>query len=153
MTPTPTDLDEDQRVSACARRAVGPAVILVGYDHSDDSNSAHALSYAAGMATRNGARLVVVTVDESLEMSCPPNHRDCRDQVAHEVEQIVGRCTDSCDVTVETGDPAGVLARAAHDVQADVVVLGRCRHPWLHPLGSVPGWLVRHTEQPVLVVP
>lgn len=146
-------LRQHPRPTSRTVRGTGPAVILVGYDRGEDGSSANALSYAAGMAARSGARLVVLAVDVSLELACPPRQQDCWHQVVGEVRRIVGDCADACDVAVGTGDAAAVIARVADEVQADVIVVGRCTHPWLHPLGSVPGRLVRRARQPVLVVP
>jgi nucleotide-binding universal stress UspA family protein len=129
----------------------GPSVVLAGYDRTDGSSNA--LSYAAGLAARTGARLVVVNVNDSLALDCVTGVRTCVDEIAHEVRQVVASCGDDCEITVDVGDPAGVIQRIAGELQADVIVVGQSRHRWMHPLGSVPARLAHHSEHPVLIVP
>jgi nucleotide-binding universal stress UspA family protein len=135
------------------RSLIGPSVILAGYDFSDASS--HALVYAAGLAERTGARLVVVSAHQPTiaAVDYPPPALAGAEHVAVEVRELLGRTRDQCGVLVECGDPATVIQRTATAIHADVVVVGRPRHPWLHLLGSVPARLMRHATQPVLVVP
>jgi nucleotide-binding universal stress UspA family protein len=132
-------------------RPGGPSVVLAGYDRTDGSSNA--LSYAAGLAARVGARLVVLNVNESLALDCTNGVRSCVDDVAEEVQQVVAGCGEGCEVTVDVGDPAGVIQRVATELHADVIVVGQSRRGWTHLLGSVPGRLAHHAEQPVLIVP
>lgn len=132
-------------------RLGGPSVVLAGYDRTEGSSNA--LSYAAGLAARVGARLVVLNVDESLALDCATGVRTCVDDVTDEVRQVVHGCSVGCEVTVGVGDPAGVIQRIAGELHADVIVVGQSRHRWTHLLGSVPGRLAHHAEQPVLIVP
>lgn len=125
--------------------------MLACYDRTEGSGNA--LSYAAGIAERTGAHLVVLSVDESMELDCPADGEACRERVASEVGRVVEHCTGRCDVAIESGDPVDAIERLAGDLQADLIVLGRARHPWLHPRGSVPARLSRRTHQPVLIVP
>lgn len=134
-----------------AAPAVGPSVVLACYDRT--AGSSNALAYSAGIAGRSGARLVILSVEESMELGCPPGHHACLDRVATEAVGILGHCSSRCEVTVESGDPASVIQRVASELRADLVVVDRSRRPWLHPLGSVPARLVRLADQPVLVVP
>lgn len=134
-----------------ARRAGGPSVVLAGYDRTDGSS--HALSYAAGLAARTGARLVVVNVNDPLALDCVTGVRACADEIAQEVRQVVASCGDGCEVTVDVGDAASVIQRIASELQADLIVVGQPRHRWMHPLGSVPARLAHHSEHPVLIVP
>ena len=129
----------------------GPAVLLACFDRTDGSGNA--LAYAAGLAARTGARLVVLTVEEGTAQDCPPGVTACLDEVAGDVSRLVGHCSGQCEVAVEAGDPAGVIQRTATELHADMVIVGQCRHAWTHPLGSVPGRLARHADQPVLIVP
>jgi len=66
---------------------------------------------------------------------------------------VLAGCGGGCEVTVDVGDPAGVIQRVASELHADVIVVGQSRHRWMHLLGSVPGRLARHAQQPVLIVP
>lgn len=134
-----------------AFRRGGPSVVLVGYDRTDGSS--HALSYAAGLALRTGARLVVLNVDESLALDCANGLGACIDDVVGEVQEVVADCGSGCQVVVDVGDPAGVIQRMAGELQADLIVVGQSRHRWMHPFGSVPARLAHHAEHPVLIVP
>lgn len=134
-----------------AGRHRGPSVVLVGYDRTDLGN--HALSYAAGLAERTGARLVVLNVNESLALDCANGARACVEDIAGEVQQVVPGCGDGCEVAVDVGDPAGAIQRVASELQADLIVVGQSRHRWTHPFGSVPARLAHHADHPVLIVP
>jgi nucleotide-binding universal stress UspA family protein len=134
-----------------AGRHGGPSLVLVGYDRTDAGK--HALSYAAGLAERTGARLVVLTVNESLALDCATGARACVEDIASEVQQVVPGCGDGCEVAVEVGDPAGAIQRVAGDLQADLIVVGQSRHRWTRPFGSVPARLAHHADHPVLIVP
>ena len=129
----------------------GPSVLLACFDRTDGSGNA--LAYAAGLAARTAARLVVLTVEEGSAPDCPPGVPACLEEVADEVSRLVGHCSGQCEVAVEAGDPAGVIQRVATDLHADMIIVGQCRGAWTHPLGSVPGRLARHADQPVLIVP
>ena len=125
--------------------------MLAGYDRTDGGS--RALSYAAGLAVRTGARLVVLNVNESLTLDGTTGVRPCVDDIAGEVQQVVADCGGSREVTVDVGDPAGVVQRIASELHADLIVVGQSRHRWMHPLGSVPARLAHHSEHPVLIVP
>lgn len=133
--------------------AIGPSVIVAGYDFSDASK--HALVYAAGLAERTGARLVVISAHQPTfaTIGFSPPTPDSAEHVTADMREVLGRTPCQCGVLVEYGDPAVVIQRTATAINADVVVVGRTRHPWLHLLGSVPARLMRHATQPVLVVP
>ena len=136
-----------------ARRASGarrPSLVLAGYDRSD--GSCNALAYAAGLAARVGARLVVLNVNESLALDCATEVRACVADIADEVQPALAGC-GGYEVTVDVGDPATVIQRVASELHADVIVVGQSRHRWVHPFGSVPGRLAHHAEQPVVIVP
>jgi nucleotide-binding universal stress UspA family protein len=144
-------LDAQQLGARSVRRPGGPSVVLAGYDRSDASS--HALSYAAGLAARAGARLVVLNVNESQALDCATGLRACVQDVAEEVSQVMAGCPTGCEVTIDIGDPASVIQRVASELHADLIVVGQSRHRWMHPFGSVPARLAQHSEQPVLVVP
>lgn len=129
----------------------GPSVVLVGYDRTDGSS--HALSYAAGLAGRTGARLVVLNVDASLALDCATGVRACVDDIAGEVAQVVAGGGEGCEVAVDVGDAASVIQRIARELQVDLIVVGQSRHRWMHPFGSVTARLAHRAEHPVLIVP
>ena len=143
----------ENRQPLIGRVSIGPSVILAGYDFSDASS--HALVYAAGLAERTGGRLFVVSAHQPTitAIEYPPLTPAGAEHVAVKVRELLGRTPGQCGVLVECGDPATVIQRTATAISADVVVVGRPRHPWLHLLGSVPARLMRHATQPVLVVP
>lgn len=143
--------DAQQLGARSVRRPGGPSVVLAGYDGNDAGS--HALSYAAGLAARVGARLVVLNVNESLALDCVTGLRACVQDVAEEVSQVITGCPTGCEVTIDIGDPASVIQRVASEVHADLIVVGQSRHRWTHPFGSVPTRLAQHAEQPVLIVP
>jgi nucleotide-binding universal stress UspA family protein len=138
-------------------RPGGPCVVLTGYDRTDGSS--HALAYAAGLAARVGARLVVLNVNEPLALDGATGALPCVEkaagveEIANEVQPIVAACGGKCEVVVAVGDPASVIERIAGDVHADLIVVGQSRHRWMHPLGSVPARLAYHAVHPVLIVP
>jgi len=142
----------------------GPKVILVGVD--DSVTSLRAGAYAAGLARRQGARLVCVYVaqisaiygaaagagagaiaaqDEALEQTA----EDLR-QRAEEYAEILGM---PITFVVARGDPYTELRRVADEVRADAVVVGasaKAGHRWI---GSLAVRLVKAGRWPVTVVP
>jgi nucleotide-binding universal stress UspA family protein len=144
-----------------ARRALrpgGPSVVLAGYDRGPASD--HALSYAAGLTARVGARLVILNVDESLALGlnglpapdCTSGLSVSVGEIAEEVRRVVGDC-GRFEVAIQAGDPATAIQRVASERHVDLIVVGQSRRRWMHPLGSVPSRLAHHAEQPVLIVP
>jgi nucleotide-binding universal stress UspA family protein len=57
-----------------------------------------------------------------------------------------------CVLTVR-GSPARELAAVAARYSADALVIGASGQRWHHLAGSVSGWLARHAQCPVVVVP
>lgn len=130
---------------------LGPAVVVAGFDGS--GGGANALAYAAGLAERARATLVVVWVDPLASPDGMPPPRTGIDLVAAEIEAAIGGSRCRVEIVVCGGDPATVIEDTAASVRADVVVVGRARRRLAHPLGSVPARLVRRANRPVLVVP
>ena len=50
-------------------------------------------------------------------------------------------------------DLNGIADLAYHRVESDALVVGAPGRAWHHVAGSVPGWLSRHANCPVIVVP
>jgi len=153
--------DDHAESTASALRLEHP--VIAGYDGS--ASSRNALAYAAGVARRLGRPLLVVYVC-STGVYCEPLTGQVvgvpRDTEAlerwllGEIEQVTGQVQDAeVDVHVRTrrGSPARELAAAAVEFTADALVIGAPTHFWHRIAGSVPGWLARHADCPVIVVP
>jgi nucleotide-binding universal stress UspA family protein len=142
----------------------GPKVILVGID--DSVTSLRAGAYAAGLARRQGARLVCVYVeqfsalhgataasgagaiaaqDEALEESAA----DLRQRA----QEYAGATGLPLTFVTRRGDPYTELRRVADEVRADAVIVGasaKAGHRWV---GSLAVRLVKAGRWPVTVVP
>jgi nucleotide-binding universal stress UspA family protein len=138
----------------------GPGVILVGLDGSP--TSLRAAAYAAGLARRQQARLVVMYVatlpalaglapyaagylDESVDQRVA--------EVRAYVEAGAAHAGISVDFRSVRGDPYSELCRAATDLGADAVVVGASSHTGHRLVGSLAVRLVRAGRWPVTVVP
>jgi nucleotide-binding universal stress UspA family protein len=148
-------MNDDPRTVAARRLAAdgaGPRFVVAGFDGTDGASNA--LAYAAGLAERSHAHLLVVTVDRhSVAPGYPVSAPTHDGWVEQEVAAIIGAGRCNYEVLVLTGDPAMMLEAAAQGRHADVLVVGQPRHPFLHPFGSVPAQLARRADRPVLVVP
>ena len=139
----------------------GPRVILSGVDGSPTAMRAGA--YAAGLARRQGSRLVVVYVAApSMWAGVSPGpaaaaqERLFDDLIGELRGQIQVRAAEiGVPVTfvVRRGDAFTELRDAATEVQADMVVVGASEHAGHRLIGSVASRLVRAGRWPVTVVP
>ncbi|WFE38901.1 universal stress protein [Micromonospora sp. WMMD998] len=139
----------------------GPRVVLVGVDGT--RTSLRAASYAAGLARRQGAGLVVVFV------SSPPPYggimsgvvagavQQTHDELADELRAECRRGAEELDLPVtflcRRGDAHAELCRAADEHRADLVVVGSSEQAGHKLVGSVATRLVRTGRWPVVVVP
>jgi nucleotide-binding universal stress UspA family protein len=134
--------------------------VVVGYDGSEPSRNA--LAYAAGLARRMGHPLLVVYVS-SPGVYCEPLTGQivglARDAEALErwllTELDLVTDPGGLEVHVRTrrGRAARELSAVAAEFSADALVIGASRHFWHQVAGSVPSWLARHANCPVIVVP
>jgi nucleotide-binding universal stress UspA family protein len=138
----------------------GPSLILVGVDGS--RTSLRAAAYAAGLARRQGSRLLVVYVGH-----VPPSAgaapgavaamAEASSQEARELEQQLGRQAAEIGLNLEFrsvfGDPWTELTRVATETRADAVVVGASEHAGHRIIGSLATRLVRAGKWPVTVVP
>jgi len=132
--------------------------IVVGYDGSPTAKDA--LAHAAHRAGSRG-RLIVVYVYESSGMPWPSPLSVQASAESRELgEQMLAALDDEWPggVPVERelreGPAAPALAQAAHDLDADEIVVGsRGLGRFRAALGSVSHALVHDAEQPVVVVP
>jgi nucleotide-binding universal stress UspA family protein len=142
----------------------GPKVIMVGVDGSVTSLRAGA--YAAGLARRQGARLVIVYVTQlsslygasagagagaiaAQEQALNETAADLRRQA----EEAAGNLGVQFTFVTANGDPYRELRRVADEVKADAVIVGasaQAGHRWV---GSLAVRLVKAGRWPVTVVP
>jgi nucleotide-binding universal stress UspA family protein len=142
----------------------GPQVILVGID--DSVTSLRAGAYAAGLARRQGARLIVVYVEQSAVMygasagagaAAAAEQQRAFSETAADLRRRVEEFGADLGVPVTfvtaAGDPYHELRRVADQVRADAVVVGastKAGHRWI---GSLAVRLVKAGRWPVTVVP
>ena len=140
----------------------GPKVILVGVD--DSVTSLRAGAYAAGLARRQGARLVVVYVEQpsmtyagAAGAGAAAEQQRAFSETAADLRRRVEEATADKGVPVTfitaAGDPYHELRRVADEVRADAVVVGastKAGHRWV---GSLAVRLVKAGRWPVTVVP
>jgi nucleotide-binding universal stress UspA family protein len=72
--------------------------------------------------------------------------------LALEVSEELGRAGVGGDFALRKGDVARELEAVAATHHADLIVVGRSRHPTLH-LGGVPRKLLAMGRRPILIVP
>ncbi len=142
----------------------GPKVILVGID--DSVTSLRAGAYAAGLARRQGARLVCVYVEQlsavyGASASAGASAIAAQEEALHETsadlrrraEEYAGALGVPLTFIAACGDPFTELRRVADEVRADAVIVGasaKAGHRWI---GSLAVRLVKAGRWPVTVVP
>ncbi|GAA0522193.1 universal stress protein A [Paractinoplanes deccanensis] len=138
-----------------------PAAIVVGVDES--RSSLRAAAYAAGLARRQQALLVVVyarsgpngllsTVD--ISGTGAAQVLDAQDRVEAALRRALGSVPDlAVSLVVRTGSPYAVISEVAHEVQAGTVVVGRPECLAHRIAGSVSRQLIRRGRWPVTIVP
>jgi nucleotide-binding universal stress UspA family protein len=142
----------------------GPMVILVGVD--DSVTSLRAGAYAAGLARRQGARLVVVYVEQPSAMysaaagagagAIAEQERAFTETAADLRRRLEeGAVERGVPITfvVAAGDPFHELRRVADEVRADAVVVGASTSAGHRFVGSLAVRLVKAGRWPVTVVP
>lgn len=130
--------------------------IVVGIDGSE--SSLRALAMALGLARREEASVHACLVSPLLPTGVsygfvvapdvgerdPEFERSLRAQL--EEAGVAG------SFEYATGDVADELERLADSYRADLVVVGRSKHPHLH-MGGIPRRLINTARHPILVVP
>lgn len=141
----------------------GPSAILVGVDDSTTAN--RAAFYAAGLARRQRARLIVVYVAPigSAAAAMPSGasllvaEQQAHDQLASELrERAEAGAKDlgiSITFIVAHGDPFSEIKRVAAETRADAIVVGASAQAGHRLIGSLAVRLVRAGKWPVTVVP
>jgi nucleotide-binding universal stress UspA family protein len=142
----------------------GPKVILAGID--DSVTSLRAGAYAAGLARRQGARLVCVFVEQlsgfyGASGAAGAGVIAAQDEALGETaanlrrraEEYAGILGVPVTFIATRGDPYTELRRVADEVRADAVIVGasaKAGHRWV---GSLAVRLVKAGRWPVTVVP
>jgi nucleotide-binding universal stress UspA family protein len=142
----------------------GPKVIVVGVDGSTTSMRAGA--YAAGLARRQGARLVCVYVGQfsgmaSAAAGAAPGAMVAQEQslqaeaeeLRKQVEEGSQRVGMKVEFTAAQGDPFSEIKRVADEFRADAVIVGASTKAGHRFVGSLAVRLVRAGRWPVTVVP
>ena len=141
----------------------GPSVILVGVDNS--TTSSRAGWYAAGLARRQGARMVAVFVSPlvsfgaagpggaALAAARDQAFRETAADMDHQAQVIGEELGISITFVAARGDPYTEICRVANEVRADAIVVGASAHAGHRFVGSLAVRLVRAGKWPVTVVP
>ena len=134
-------------------------MIVVGLDGSDGSN--RALSVAVELAKRDGARLVLVHVEQDVAGKGGGPIVATEDEIQAEIRRQASELSEQgIDTTVEMrnimlGGPAHPIEEIADDGKADLIVVGTRGHSAIAGLilGGVTQRLLHIAQRPVLVVP
>lgn len=128
--------------------------LVVGYDESPPSRDA--VAFAAGVARRNQAWLIVAlvtTIPAAAALAPITVPLVAVDVTEPDVMAGLGELGVRATFQHVTGDVATELERIAEESHADAIVVGRSasrRHAYA---GSVTTRLIRHARRPILVVP
>jgi len=140
----------------------GPSVILVGVDESVTASRAGA--YAAGLARRQGARVVAVYVQSpgsyittsagaGVLAAEAEAHQQIGRELAAQAEERALELGIAMTFITTQGDPFHEISRIAKETRADAVVVGASLKAGHRLLGSLAVRLVRAGKWPVTVVP
>jgi nucleotide-binding universal stress UspA family protein len=141
----------------------GPTAILVGVDGS--TTATRAGWYAAGLARRQGARLIAVYVSPlaSAAVAAPGGpslmaaEQQARDEVAEDMrkraEETARELGIGITFMVAHGSPFHEIVRLADETKADAIVVGASTKAGHRFVGSLAVHLVRLGKWPVTVVP
>jgi nucleotide-binding universal stress UspA family protein len=141
----------------------GPSVILVGVDES--VTALRAASYTAGLARRQGARVVAVYVAPMGSIAAASAagpaviaaENEMHDEIAKELagraEEVARELGISITFITASGDPYHEILRVAKETRADAIVVGASLKAGHRLMGSLAVRLVRAGKWPVTVVP
>lgn len=138
----------------------GPSRILVGVDGSD--TSLRAAAYAAGLARRQGAKLIVLYVKTApptpivaaeAAVAIKQSHDQIAAELLEQIEANAPRVGVDVELVVREGNPYGELLALAEERKVDAMVVGASTQAGHRLVGSLAAKLVRHAAWPVTVVP
>lgn len=138
----------------------GPARILVGIDGSP--TSLRAAAYAAGLARRQGSRLITLYVAPSMALAGQlAATAGAMLQTQHEIAQNLRTMVDEgarllgieAQFVLRHGNAYRELIRVAAEFRVDAVVVGASTRSGRRFVGSLAGRLVRDAKWPITVVP
>jgi nucleotide-binding universal stress UspA family protein len=141
----------------------GPSAILVGVDGS--TMSIRAGWYAAGLARRQRARIVVVHVSPlasfgsagpggaALAVAKEEAYKATAEELRRRSEVAAAELGISVTFITTRGDPFSELCRIADEIRADAIVVGASAKAGHRFVGSLAVRLVRAGKWPVTVVP
>jgi nucleotide-binding universal stress UspA family protein len=138
----------------------GPHSILVGIDGSE--TSLRAGSYAAGLARRQGAEIIVLFVHTPpgagiLSAGLIEVQREAQVTVVSELRADAEHWASVLGVPItfheRHGNPYVELVRLADELRVDAVVIGASMRAGHRLVGSLASRLVRDARWPVTVVP
>ena len=140
--------------------SVGPAVLLVAIDGS--ATSLRAQAYAAGLARRQGARLICLyvrpfTAVAGIGAAAVTSMQAAHDEIVRELRETIesesARLGISAQFVERHGSPFTEIVRLADELQADAVIVGASTKAGHRFVGSLAVHLVRVSRWPVTVVP
>ena len=141
----------------------GPSAILVGVD--DTVTGLRAAAYTAGLARRQGTRMIAVYVAPiagmALASSAGPSvlvaESQAHDEIAKDLAARAGTMARDLGISVTFvsahGDPYHEITRIASETRADAIVVGASLKAGHRLMGSLAVRLVRAGKWPVTVVP
>jgi nucleotide-binding universal stress UspA family protein len=158
--PRPSPKDQPAQAPGRGEPAYPAHPVVVGYDGSPSSRNA--LCYAAGVARRLAQPLLIVYVvpfgvycePMTGQVICAARERgELESWLLAEFDQICDRDGLEVSVIARRGNAAKELAATVSSCNADALVVGAPGHRLHHLVGSIPSWLARHAQCPVIVVP
>ena len=161
MITWPTTPPQDGSRTSPGRSEAAAPVIVVGVDGSPTSWDA--FTWAAKAAKRAGDRLLAVYVMSSaepaaafgvsfdyagIEQAKQAVAGELRDEAAHRASQL----GLTVNFVTECGDATHVLTEIAHNLHADLIVVGRSTKALHRLAGSLSHRLTTRKDAPVVVV-
>jgi nucleotide-binding universal stress UspA family protein len=138
----------------------GPTRILVGIDGSDAS--LRAAAYAAGLARRQGSRLIALYVAAPNPFAAQlaattAAMMQTQDELGSQLRSAVTEAAQLLGIEAQFvlrhGNPYRELLAVADELRVDAVVVGASLRSGRRFVGSLAGRLVRDARWPLTVVP